>query len=69
MRFGSVDAVLAVAGLAAGAAGVVLGLTLWSVDRTPALVFAPALTVVIFITAAAMFIGVIAAALLAIARA
>jgi len=69
VKFGPFDAALAIIGLIAGVIGTILGLTLWSVDQTPSLVLSAALTVVIFVVAAIMFIGVIAAALLAIARA
>ena len=69
VRFGPIDAVIAVSGLLAGAIGTVLGFTLWSAQETPSLVLAPILTVVIFLIAAAMFIAVIAVAIQAIARA
>jgi len=69
VRFGPIDAAIAITGLAAGALGVVLGLTLWSVERTPSLVLPVALTIVVFLLAAVMFFAVLAAALLAIARA
>ena len=69
VRFGPIDAVIAVSGLLAGAIGTVLGFTLWSAQETPSLVLAPILTVVIFLIAAAMFISVIAVAIQAIARA
>ena len=69
VRFGPVDAVIAVIGLAAGGLGVFLGLTLWSVERTPSLVLPVVLTLVVFLLAAVMFVAVLAAALLAIARA
>ena len=69
VRFGPTDAVIAVSGLLAGAIGTVLGFTLWSAQETPSLVLAPILTVAIFLIAAAMFIGVIAVAIQAIARA
>ncbi len=66
---GWVDAMIAIAGLVAGAIGVVLGFTLWSVDQAPSLVLAPMLTVWVFLLAAVVFIGIIAAAVLAVARA
>lgn len=69
VRFGPIDAVIAVLGLVAGAIGTVLGFTLWSAQETPSLVLAPILTVAIFLIAAAMFIGVIALAIRTIARA
>ena len=69
VRFGPIDAVIAVSGLLAGAIGTVLGFTLWSAQETPSLVLAPILTVAIFLIAAAMFISVIAVAIQAIARA
>lgn len=69
VRFGPIDAVIAVSGLLAGAIGTVLGFTLWSAQETPSLVLAPILTVAIFLIAAAMFIAVIAVAIQAIARA
>lgn len=69
VRFGPIDAVIAVSGLLAGAIGIVLGFTLWSAQETPSLVLAPILTVAIFLIAAAMFISVIAVAIQAIARA
>ena len=69
VRFGPIDAVIAVSGLLAGAIGTVLGFTLWSAQETPSLALAPILTVAIFLIAAAMFISVIAVAIQAIARA
>ncbi len=69
VRFGPIDAAIAIVGLAAGAIGVYLGLTLWSVELTPSLVLPVALTLVVFLLAAVMFFAVLAAAILAIARA
>ncbi len=69
VRFGPIDAVIAVIGLVAGVIGTVLGFTLWSAQETPSLVLPPVLTAAIFLIAAAMFIGVIAVAIQAIARA
>lgn len=68
VRSRRVDAVIGLAGLAAGVGGVVLGLTAWSADRSPAIVLSPTLTVVIFLAAALMFVGVVVAGLRAIAR-
>ncbi len=69
VRFGPIDAVIAVIGVAAGVIGTVLGFTLWSAQETPSLVLPAVLTVAIFLIAAVMFIGVIMVAIQAIARA
>ena len=60
---------LAVAGLVATVLGLALGLTLWSADAAPTIVLPAAVTVAIFLAAAAMFVAVVAAGLAALARA
>jgi energy-coupling factor transport system permease protein len=68
VRFGPVDAAIAVLGLGVGAVGIYVGLTLWSADLTPSVVLPVVVTLGIFLLAAVLFIGVLAAAFLAIAR-
>jgi energy-coupling factor transport system permease protein len=68
IRFGPVDKALAIAGVLVGIAGTVVGLLYWSASQTPVLQLPIWLTLVIFLTAAAMFIGIVAAALITIAR-
>jgi energy-coupling factor transport system permease protein len=58
--FGPVDGMLALLGVAAGAAGVITGLLLWNADRTASLILPPMLVVGIFVVAAIVFLGVIA---------
>lgn len=67
--FGPIDGVLAVLGLALGAAGVIAGLVLWNVDRTASLALPPMLVAGIFVVAAIGFIGVIFAGIRAILQA
>ncbi|MBM4408775.1 MAG: energy-coupling factor transporter transmembrane protein EcfT [Chloroflexi bacterium] len=68
VRFGRLDRAVAILGLAVGLAGTVVGLIWWSADATPVIVLPVWATVAIFIVAAVMFVGIIVAALLAIAR-
>lgn len=68
VRFGPVDAAIAVLGLAVGVVGIYVGLTLWSADLTPSVVLPVVVTLGVFLLAAVLFIGVLATALLAIAR-
>lgn len=68
VRFGPVDLAVAVTGLTVGLVGTVVGLIWWSADNTPVIVLPVWLTVAIFLVAAVMFVGIIAAALIAIAR-
>lgn len=68
VRFGRIDQAIALAGLAAGTVGTVAGLSIWSRDATPMLILPPVLTIAVFLVAAAMFVGILAAAVLAIAR-
>lgn len=66
--FGAVDKLIAIAGLAAGAVGVVIGLMFWDQHHTPVIVLPVAVTIAIFLVAAVMFVGIVVAALVAIAR-
>lgn len=66
--FDAVDKGISLAGVAAGIAGVVVGLLYWSKDATPVLVLPVPVTIVIFLVAAVLFVGIIVAALVAIAR-
>ena len=65
---GALDVALAVAGLVATVVGLGLGLTLWSADAAPTIALSAAATVAIFLAAAAMFVGVVAAGVAALAR-
>jgi energy-coupling factor transport system permease protein len=64
--FGPIDGVLTVLGLASGAAGAIAGLLLWKADRTASLVLPPMLVAGIFVVAAMVFLGVIAAGIRAV---
>ncbi len=66
--FGRPDQVLALAGVAAGVAGTALGLAAWGADRVPVFAVPGPLAVAIVVAAAVVFVGVVAAALRAIAR-
>lgn len=66
--FGPLDKAISILGLAAGAAGVVVGLAFWDKDHTPVLVLPVPVTIAIFLVAAVMFVGIIVVALVAIAR-
>lgn len=68
ISFGRVDLVIAIAGIVVGVAGTAAGLLFWSAGNTPVIILPVWLTVTIFLVAATMFIGVVAIALVAIAR-
>jgi energy-coupling factor transport system permease protein len=68
IRFGAVDKVIAFAGVAVGITGTVVGLLWWSAGNTPVIILPVWLTVTIFLAAATMFIGIVAVAIIAIAR-
>jgi len=67
--FGPMDVVLASLGLVAGAAGVVAGIVLWNADRTAGTTLPPLLVVAVFVVAAIVFLGVIAAGIRAVLQA
>lgn len=69
VRFDRVDAIVVGLGLAAAVVGLVGGLTMWNADGTPTLVLPPAVTLAVFLLAAAMFLGVILVGIRSIARA
>jgi energy-coupling factor transport system permease protein len=68
IAFGTVDKIVAVAGLAAGVVGTIVGLMVWSASNTPMIVLPVWLTVIIFLAALVMFVGIIAVALVTLAR-
>jgi energy-coupling factor transport system permease protein len=68
ITFNAGDKAIALAGVAAGIIGTILGLVLWSAGNTPVIVLPDWLTITIFLVAFAMFVGVIAIALWTIAR-
>lgn len=68
ITFGPLDKVIALAGVAVGIAGTIIGLLFWGAGATGVIVLPVWLAVTIFLVAAVMFVGVIAAALIAIAR-
>ncbi len=68
-RSGRRDVLLAIAGLATGLAGALAGLTLWSADRVSSDLLPAPVVVALFVVAASVFGGVIAAGLRAVARA
>lgn len=67
--FGPVDAVLAMLGLIAGAAGAAAGLVLWNAERTAGTVLQPVVMVGLFVVAAVVFLAVIAGGVRTILRA
>jgi energy-coupling factor transport system permease protein len=67
--FGPIDGVLALLGLAAGAAGVVAGLLLWNDDRAAGATLPPVVVAVLFVVAAIVFLAVIATGIRAMLRA
>ncbi|MES2210899.1 MAG: energy-coupling factor transporter transmembrane component T [Chloroflexota bacterium] len=68
IEFGTLDRIIAVAGLVVGLVGTVVGLVFWSAGQTPVIILPVWLTVTVFLIAAVMFVGVVIAALVAIAR-
>jgi len=68
ISFGPVDRMIAIAGVIVGIIGTVVGLLFWSAGQVGVIVLPTGLTIGIFLVAFAMFVGIIAAALLAIAR-
>lgn len=69
VRFARVDAIAALAGVAAGTVGTVLGLTAWSADRMPDLLLPAPMVVALFVLAGTLFLGVILAGIRSVARA
>ncbi len=68
VRLGRVDLVLALAGVVAGGAGVVLGLMAWGADRVPVPAVPESIALGIFVASALVFVGVVLAGARAIAR-
>lgn len=68
IEFGLFDRIVAVAGIVVGAVGTVAGLAFWSAGNTPVIILPIWLTLTIFLIAAVTFVGVVVAALVAIAR-
>jgi energy-coupling factor transport system permease protein len=69
VRFALVDRLVALAVLAAGVAGVILGLVAWGADSVPALDLSAPLAIGIVVTSGVVFVGVILAGARAITRA
>ena len=67
--FGPIDVVLSLIGIAAGVAGVAAGVVLWNADRTGSLALSPAFVTAVFVAAAVVFLGVLAAAIRAVLEA
>jgi energy-coupling factor transport system permease protein len=67
--FGPVDVLLSLLGLAAGAVGVAAGIVFWNADRTASLALSPTFVAVVFIIAAIVLLGVLAAAIRAVVKA
>ena len=68
IEFGTLDRIVAVAGVVVGVAGTVAGLVFWSAGNTAIIILPVWLTISIFLVAAVMFVGVVVVALVAIAR-
>ena len=68
ISFGPIDMVVAIAGIVVGVLGTAAGLLFWSAGNTPVIVLPTWLAMGIFIVSGVMFIGVIAIAIIAIAR-
>ncbi len=68
-RPGPRDLVVAVTGLAAGVVGTWVGLTTWSADHTPDVLFPPELVGAVFVLAGTLFLGVVLAGIRSMARA
>jgi energy-coupling factor transport system permease protein len=69
IRTGPRDIAVAIAGLVAGVVGTVVGLSTWSADRTPDVLFSPAVVGAVFVLAGTLFVGVILAGIRSMARA
>ncbi len=67
-RSGSVDTTVALAGLVAGGAGVAIGLTTWSVERTATLPMPPSVMLAVFLLAGTLFVGVVVTGLRSLVR-
>jgi energy-coupling factor transporter transmembrane protein EcfT len=63
IAFGPIDVVLSLLGVAVGVAGVAAGVVLWNADRTASLALSPAFVAALFVVAAIVFLGVLAAAI------
>jgi energy-coupling factor transport system permease protein len=68
ITFGPVDKLIAIGGIVVGVLGTAAGLLLWSAGQTPVIILPVWLTVVIFMVAAVMFVGVIVIAVVTLAR-
>jgi energy-coupling factor transport system permease protein len=68
VRSSPLAVLISIVAISCGAIGTILALTLWSASGTPPLVLPAALTIAIFVGAAAIFAAVIVAAVMAIAR-
>jgi energy-coupling factor transport system permease protein len=68
IAFGTVDMLVAVAGVVAGIVGTVVGLICWSAGSTAVIILPVWLTITIFLAATIMFVGVILVAVVALAR-
>jgi energy-coupling factor transport system permease protein len=68
IKFGPVDKLIALLGVAVGVVGTIVGLLFWSAGNTPVIVLPVWLTVTIFMVALVMFVGVITFAIVAMAR-
>jgi energy-coupling factor transport system permease protein len=68
ISFGPVDMVVAIAGIVVGVLGTVAGLLFWSAGQTPVIILPTWLAMGIFLVSGVLFIGVIAIAIIAIAR-
>lgn len=68
IAFGRVDRIVALTGIAAGIAGTVVGLLYWSAGNTSVIILPVWLTIMVFLVAAVMFVGVILVAIVALAR-
>jgi energy-coupling factor transport system permease protein len=69
IRSGPRDVAVAIAGLVAGVVGTVVALSTWSTDRTPDVLFPPAVVGAVFVLAGTLFVGVILAGIRSMARA
>lgn len=68
IAFGLLDRIVALTGVLAGIAGTVAGLLYWGAGSMAVIVLPAWLTMAIFLAAAAMFVGVFVAAIVALAR-
>lgn len=69
VRFGRGDLALVAAGIAAGVAGTLAGLTVWAADEARDLVLPASVVVAVFVVAGTLFVGVILAGIRSVARA